>query len=55
MEGRVGYTVRRKVKEFVQKRKDAVPKYLKGTCSDHANRDIEDCCKKIERRNKCLP
>jgi len=55
MDGRAGYSVKRKVKEFVQKRKDAVPKYLKGTCSDHANRDIEDCCKRVERRNKCLP
>ena len=57
MNGRVSYSVKRKIKEFVQQKQveQNPSSSWKGTCSDHANRNIEDCCKRVERRNKCLP
>ena len=57
MNGRVSYSVKRKIKEFVQQKQveQNTSSSWKGTCSDHANRNIEDCCKRVERRNKCLP
>jgi len=50
MEGRTSFMVRRRIKDFVQKKKK-MKQVLKGTCSDHANRNIEDCCKKTAREN----
>ena len=57
MEGRTGFMVKRRIKDFVQKKKaeQNTSSSWKGVCGDHANRNIEDCCKKTERRNKCLP
>tara|TARA_R100000687_G_C6353606_1_gene120030 strand:- start:106 stop:270 length:165 start_codon:yes stop_codon:yes gene_type:complete len=47
---RTSYSVERRIKAFVKQNK--VQKQApKGTCSDHANRDIEDCCKKTVRRD----
>jgi len=53
MEGRTGFMVRRRIKDFVQKKKvkQNTNSSWKGTCSDHANRNIEDCCKKTVRRD----
>jgi hypothetical protein len=53
MEGRTGFMVRRRIKDFVQKKKvkQNTNSSWKGTCSDHANRNIEDCCKKTARED----
>jgi len=47
---RVSYSVERRIKAFVKQSK-ARKQPSKGTCSDHVNRDIEDCCKKTVRRD----
>jgi len=47
---RTRYSVERRIKAFVKQNK-VQKQVLKGTCSDHANRNIEDCCKKTARED----
>jgi len=47
---RVSYSVERRIKAFVKQNK-AMKQSSQSTCSDHVNRDIEDCCKKTAREN----